>query len=365
METFTFFESPYLNWAVGRPHVAYNLALSDVPACPPERLGLPGFAPALVNQPSGWPPLLDALAERYHVSRESIALAPGTTGANYLVMATLLQPGDHVIVERPTYDPLQYVPRSLGASVSFVDRLPEQRYAVDLAAIAAAITPATRLIIVSNLYNPACTRVTVETLHALATLAEVHDIHVLVDEVYLEWLRDDPLRPEGAPAAASLSPRLITTSSLTKAFGLSALHIGWIVATPDLVRRIHAGGLLAGVTPSHMSERLAFTALQNAEQIVTPLRELLARNRPVLKGWVEQTPGVTWCEPDAGATAFVSVGAVDSMALSDRLIAEFDTAIVPGEFFGAPGYIRVGYAVDGGVLAEGLARLGTALRSFA
>jgi len=253
----------------------------------------------------------------------------------------------------------------LGAKVTHFERRAEVGYAIDVDAIRAAMTPKTRLIVVSNLYNPVGIRTDDDTLRALATLAESYNAYVLVDEVYLEWLRDVPesdrVNPDPVRSAAALSPQLITTSSLTKAFGLGALHLGWSVAAPPVAARIRKTALLAGATPSHPSEQLALRALASADAIVSPWRTRTMHHRALVASWVAATAGASWCAPDAGATAFINLGRGDTRALIDRLIREYDTAVVPGHFFGASEYVRIGLGIETTRLSEGLRRLNDAL----
>jgi aspartate/methionine/tyrosine aminotransferase len=251
----------------------------------------------------------------------------------------------------------------MSAAVSHLERRFEAGYAIEMDAVRAALRPNTRLIVLSNLHNPTCARIPASTMQELAELAEERNLHLLVDEVYLEWLYDVP-PAERAAAAATFSPRIITTSSVTKVFGLSALHLGWIVATPVLAKRLHHASKLMGMVPGHLSERIAHYAIEHPEIFVTPWREKTAENRAVVKAWVERTPHACWVEPSLGTTVFVELGRGDTRELADRLMHEYDTAVVPGHHFGAPTGIRIGVGVETEMLVEGLQRLGTLLETI-
>ena len=177
----------YLLWAKRRPHPANDLGRSDVVAC--TLADLPGAREALEltgRNDEGWEPLVQRVAARYGVRPDQVATATGTSGANFLVCAALLRPGDDVLVEQPAYDPLLAVPALLGANVIRFERRFEEGFRLDLDRVAAALTPRTRLIVVTNPHNPTGVLTGADDLRALGALAERHGCYVLADEVYLD-----------------------------------------------------------------------------------------------------------------------------------------------------------------------------------
>lgn len=350
--------SLYLEWAQSRAGVRYNLASSGVPACPLERLQpeLEDMDPA-DSSATGWPPLVERLAARYGVATEQVVLATGASLANHLVCATLLDPGDEVVIETPAYEPLVAVPEYLHADVRFFERRFEDAYALDPERVRAALTPRTRLVVLTDLHNPSGARADAGALAAVGEMAERHDFHVLVDEVYLEWLHD-----QGAQSAVQLSPRFVTTRSLTKAYGLDGLRVGWILAEPALAARIRQCKNLFFTTLAMPSERLAARALDRARVLLEPARDRIARNRALVADFVAGEERLSWTVPPAGTVGFVRLEGGDVDALVGRLEAEHDTTVAPGRFFGDPGAFRVGFGMDGGLLEEGLRRLGRAVR---
>ena len=184
-----------------------------------------------------------------------------------------------------------------------------------------------------------------------------HGFHVLVDEVYLEWLHD-----QGVPSAATISPQVIVTSSLTKVFGLAGLRIGWILAAPALAERMRRFAGLFDNIVAHPSERAAARALDHAAEIIRPAAALVAGNRARLRDWIAATDDVSWVEPPAGAIGFVDLGLGDVASFVDRLARGRSTFVVPGHFFGVPTHVRIGLGVDPDVLDRGLTNLAAALR---
>lgn len=349
--------SPYITWAKSRYHIRYNLARSGVPGCDLARLeaSVADLEPTGSHE-NGWGPLLEAIGERYGVSPASVVLAAGCSMANHLALATLLEPGDEVLVEHPTYEPLRLLPAYLRARVVPFSRRAENGYAPDPDALRRLLTPRTRLLVLSDLYNPAGTQLDEAALDGLATLAEHQGIHVLVDEVYLELLYDAGIR-----TAATRSPWFVTTRSLTKAYGLDGLRAGWVVAEPALAERIRRLNDLFSITTAFPTERLMYRALRRAEALLAPVQALLARNRALVDAFMAAQPRLSWVPPAAGMIGWIRLAGGTVEALIARLEAEHSTTVAPGHFFGVPDHFRLGWGMDTAVLAEGLSRLARAL----
>lgn len=345
--------SPYLTWAKAHHGVELNLASSGVKPPPLEALGPTDEDWALdEDHEDGWFPLLERVAHRYRVSADQVALAQGCSMANHLVCARFLEPGDHALVEHPVYEPLHLLPAFFHAEVSFFDRGEAD---LDVEALAESLTPRTRLVIVSNLHNPTGQLATRERLEELAALAEKKDFHVMVDEVYLEWLLD-----EGETTALAISPRFVTTRSLTKAYGLDAVRAGWILAEPTIAEDIRRLMDLYSVKMAHASERLAARAIDHAEALLAPAKERLGSNRALVRRFVESHERLRWNEPPAGSVGFVLTEGLDIDALVSACEAR-GTLIAPGRFFGVPGAFRIGFGMERAKLVEGLSRLGEAI----
>jgi aspartate/methionine/tyrosine aminotransferase len=344
-------------WAKSRAAARFDLAGSNVLACSIEDLD--GAREALDlsgRNDNGYEPLADAIARRYGVPANQVATAQGTSGANFLVCAALLSPGDDVVVERPAYDPLLAAPRMLGARVLRFDRPFDDRYALHPDRIAAALTPRTRLIVITSPHNPAGVVAGRDALLAVGRLAEARGAHVLVDEVYMD------VANEPAPPAATLGDTFISTSSLTKSYGLSALRCGWALASPAVAERIRRARDVVDGTGSIVVERLAVVAWAKVDWLLARAPALLDPNRALVTRFLRSRPELDWIQPLSGTVAFPRVrGMDDTHAFAERLLRERDTAIVPGRFFESPAHFRLGYAIESDRLAGGLDALGAAL----
>jgi aspartate/methionine/tyrosine aminotransferase len=351
-------ESEYLEWARSHGTIRYTLAFSGVPPCDVSLLSptVDDFTMVADNE-YGWPPLLERIARRYSVKTENVVLAHGTSMANHLACAALVEAGDHVVAEMPVYDPLVTVPRYLGCEVDFFERREDEGYALDVNRVERALKPRTRLVILSNLHNPTGASMDRADLEKLANLAESWDFHVLVDEVYLEWLYgDDP----ATRTAFNLSSRFVTTRSLTKVFGLAALRAGWIVAEEGLAKRMRRLNGLFASSMSHPAERLAARAFDNADMLLEKQRARVDRNRAITTKFIDSQPRLSWKEPETGTVGFVRLAGGNVDALNEKLSA-VESLVVPGRFFGVADHFRLGFGMEESQLREGLKRLGAAL----
>ena len=354
-------ESVYLEWARSHGNIKYSLALSGVPPIDVNLLSpsVDDFTMVADNE-YGWQPLVGRISQRYRVHPDNVVLAHGASMANHLACAALAEPGDHVVIEWPVYDPLVAVPRYLDCEVSFVERRAEDRYALDVASVARAVTPRTRLVILSNLHNPTGAAVDRAALESLAQLAESHDFNVLVDEVYLEWMygaeTDSEIR-----SAINISPRFVTTRSLTKVFGLAALRAGWILADAPLATRMRRLNGLFASSMSHPAERLAARAFDHAETLLDKQRKRVGKNRSIVDKFIAAQPMLSWIPPVAGTVGFVRLDGGDVDGLVERLEAK-DSLVVPGRFFGVDDHFRLGFGMEQGHLEEGLKQLSLALQ---
>ncbi|HSR67227.1 MAG TPA: pyridoxal phosphate-dependent aminotransferase [Acidobacteriota bacterium] len=349
--------SPFIRWAKSRSGIRYNLGHSGAPRLTAHDLGEEDCPELSGRNLDGWPPLLQAIAARYDVSIDQVVTTHGNSMANHLVCAALLEPGDGVVVEKPCYEPLHLLPEYFGAVVSFFQRRAEDRFDVDPEAVEAQVNSTTKLVILSNLHNPSGASISRQSLNALARLADHYDFYVLVDEAYLEFLHGGYHR-----TAALISPRFLSTRSLTKAFGLDGLRLGWIVASSKLSEKLRHLNDLFSISTAHPSERLALRALQQAEDLLMPQRNLADRNRWTTDSFITTDRFLEWVKPPSGTIGWVRLkeGSVDDLV--QHLETEYETTLAPGRFFGDESCFRIGFGVPPEDLREGLERLRQALR---
>jgi aspartate/methionine/tyrosine aminotransferase len=288
----------------------------------------------------------------------------GTSFANWLACAAVLNGaprGSEVIVERPTYEPLLRIPDALGYHIRRLDRRLDERYAIDLERFAGLVSARTRLAVVSNLHNPSGARIDIPTLRRMAAILRRVNACLVVDEVYLECLFVD--RPESCVHAG---PNVLTTNSLTKAYGLDGLRAGWVLGPPEMIRRAWLiQDLFAnnGVAPGEQMTLAAFRRLRGIRRRV---HATLDRNLEHLSRFFARERRLEALLPEGGNVAFPRLPrGVDSEALAARLLARYSTLVGPGRFFESPRHIRISYGCRPDVLELGLANISRALDDLA
>jgi aspartate/methionine/tyrosine aminotransferase len=348
-------QSDYMHWAKLQSKARFNLATSGVAAYPLSEL------PCTIDQLEingdhtyGYAPLQQAIARKANVDPDNVVAASGTSMANHLAMAALIEPGDEVLIEHPTYELLVSTAQYLQANVKRFPRFESGGYALDPAEIRNAITCKTKLIVITNLHNPTSVLTPESTLREVGDIARSVSAHVLVDEVYLDAVY------ENTPASSfHLGKEFVTTSSLTKVYGLSGLRCGWILAQPDQARAMYRLNDLFGAVPPHPAELLSVIAFQNLDKIRERARAIVQADRALLANFFAADNGHSFAavRTDFGTTAFPRLkrGNVDDFIT--QLREKHETSVVPGHFFDMPGHFRIGMGVNTEMFAEGLSRL--------
>jgi len=340
-----------LNHATAR----YNLGVSGMPSYPLAELGVK-VENLEVNGPPGYgyAPLQEALARKCGVTPDHVVAAAGTSMANHLAMAAVLEPGDEVLIEHPAYGLLEDAARYLGAEIRHFDRPWEAGFPLDPSIVERAMTPRTRMVVVTNLHNPSSALASEEALKAIGAMVP----WVLVDEVYLDAVFDPPQR-----SAIHLGENFVITNSLTKVYGLSGLRCGWILAQPELARKMWLLNDLFGVNAAHPAELLSVIALEKLPEIATRTRALLDRNREIFNRFLGSCASLQARPMEFGTVSFprLARGSGDDFC---RLLREkYETSVVPGSFFGMEQHFRLGICCPTETLVTGLERIALCLRA--
>jgi aspartate/methionine/tyrosine aminotransferase len=365
-------QSEFMHWAKTRPKVKYDLALSGILNLPFAELDVKLSELELHGDNAyGYRPLVDALAHHRHVAPENVVtVSGGTSMANHLAMAALLEHGDEVLIEQPTYDPLFAIAEYLGATIKRFPRRFEDGFNIDIAELEKQMTPHTRLIALTNLHNPSSALVEETTLWKIGEVARAVHARVLVDEVYLEAMFENSPK-----SAISLGPGFVVTSSLTKGYGLSGLRCGWIFAEAELAEKIRRLDDIFAASAPNVMERLSVSALTQLPKIAARAKSMLERNRQTLDDFLTASKDVRHGESvqrridvvptKFGTTSFPRLRNVDVDQLCGLLIEKYETAVVPGGFFESPQHIRIGLCCQPENFREGIAHLGKALDELA
>lgn len=349
-----------MNWAKVHSKAKYSLTASGMPNVLMKDLPFEKEDLELTYGDYGWEPLIETIAERSGVRSENVVLSFGTSMANHLAMAALIEPGDEVLIETPVYEPLVSAARYLGAKLNFTERSYQADFQLDIDEVTDKITDGTTLVVLTNLHNPSSSHIPSEALKQIGAAAARVGARVLVDEVYIETMFDDA--PE---TSFHLGENFVATNSLTKTYGLSGLRSGWILAEAPLASSMHRLNDLFGATNVHVAERLSLAAFKNLDVYRRRAKALLETNRPLLNGFLDSRPDLESFKPLYGTTAFPRLRAGDPEKLFEVLRGKYETSVVPGRFFYADRHFRIGISCDTENLRGGLERLSDALDEVA
>ena len=342
-----------MDWAKTQSKARYNLATSGVGSFPLRELPF-DCASLEINGDNtyGYAPLKAAIGRKYDVDPACIVTAEGTSMANYLAMATVLEPGDEALIEHPAYGLITDAAAYIGAEIHRFARREENGWAVEPAAVRRALTPKTKLIVITNLHNPSSVLTPNETLRELADMAASVGAILLVDEVYLDAVYQNTPR-----TAFHLSSNVVVTSSLTKVYGVSGLRCGWIFAQPDLARRMWQLNNLFAASAVHPAEIMSVAAFHHLEILRDRARKVVEADRAELNRFLDANSQIEAVRTEWGTTAFLRPRSGNTDEFIARLRREDETSVVPGRFFGEPAHFRIGMGVDHAMFAEGLRRL--------
>jgi aspartate/methionine/tyrosine aminotransferase len=347
-----------MHWSKTQSRARFNLATSGV--APFSLCELPIDLKELeINSDNsyGYAPLQQAIAAHHGVDSDCVVESAGTSMANHLAMAAIIEPGDEVLIEHPAYGPILDIAQYLQANVKRVRRVEENGWAIDPAEIRRWITSKTRLIVITNLHNPTSVLTSDSVLREIGDIARSAGALVLVDEVYLDVVYDDTPR-----TSFHLGPEFVVTSSLTKVYGVSGLRCGWVLTQPDLAWNMRRLNDLYSATPVHPGELLSVAAFQHLDLLRERARRIVEADRKLLRDFLKQQSSLSAVSTEWGTTSFPRLVNGNADAFLERLQSEFDTSAVPGRFFEMPDHFRIGMGVNTEMFAEGLNRIGRALR---
>lgn len=298
--------------------------------------------------------LRSAIAGMYRtVDKDGILPQHGATGANQHIIYSLVRPGDRVIAFSPSYQQFYSAPRAVGAQVTVLKLRKENRYLPDLDELREAARYGVRLIAMNNPNNPTGSVIPDEMMKEIADIAGTYGAYILCDEVY-NGVSADGIRP--ASSIADLYEKGIATGSMSKAFSLAGLRLGWIATRNKaalsqfcLVRDYDI------VSCSLFDEAAAALALRHREKILERNQRILENNLEILDNWVQGEKQADYIRPQAGTMALVYYHLdISSEDFCRRMYYETGAFAVPGDCFDEPHSFRVGYGHDPELLKTGL-----------
>jgi aspartate/methionine/tyrosine aminotransferase len=317
-------------------------------------------------QANGLVELRESIAALYPgATPDEVLVTTGAAEANFLALTTFIGSGDEVVLVLPNYMQAWGIAHNLGASVREVHLDSERDWTLDTAALDEAVSARTRLICVVNPNNPTGRIMREPEMAAVVAAAERAGAWLLADEVYRGAERE---RETETPSFYGRYDKVLAQGSMSKAYGLPGLRVGWTVGPSGAVDEMWRRHEYTTIANTMISNHLATTALSPAvrPQILARTRTLLRGGYGLLKEWLDEQGGVfTSTPPEAAAITFLRYELpIGSTAWMERLRDQSSVLIVPGDHFGLDHHIRLSYAVPEAELLEGLERIGRSVRQL-
>jgi len=312
----------------------------------------------------GHPGLRSILAAEGGCAVEQVLLTPGAAGALFMISTSLLAAGDHLVVLRPNYATNIETPRAIGCDISFVELKLENGFRYSAEDIAAVMTPRTRLVSITNPHNPTGTVLARGELERIVDLVTAQGAYLLVDETYRDLTVTTP------PAfATTLSNRVISVASLSKAYGLPGLRIGWLMTRdPALNERFLAAKEQMVICGPVLDEEIAFRVYQRRVAELPAIAAEVKRGVATLAKWMATEPAMEWVPPLGGVVAFPRIrtdAGVDVQRFYETLNGRHATWVGPGHWFEQDDrFMRVGFGWPSAAeLDEGLQNISASLKA--
>jgi aspartate/methionine/tyrosine aminotransferase len=276
---------------------------------------------------------------------DDVLVTAGAASALFIVATTLLGAGDHVLVCAPNYATNLETPRAVSADLEAFELSFDDGWKLDLERLAARLRPDTRLVSVTYPHNPTGSMISRDELTALVALVESHPVaRLLVDETYRELAYADPL-----PMAASLSPRVVAVSSMSKTYGLPGLRVGWLTCRDErLMETFLAAKEQIFICGAVLEEDLAARVLDRRADVLALVRAKTEQHLGDVRDWIGGHELFEWVEPKAGVVCFPRIRpeiAVDLDGFYTALLERHGTYVGPGHWFDQDRrYFRLGFA---------------------
>jgi aspartate aminotransferase len=368
--------------AAGRPVIGFGAGEPDFPTPSP----IVEAAAAACHDPrwhrytpaGGLPELKEAIATKtrrdsaYEVSASQVLVTNGGKQAVYEAFATLLDPGDEVLLVAPYWTTYPESIKLAGGVPVEVHTDESSGYLVTVDQLAAARTPRTKILLFVSPSNPT------GAVHTPAQVAEIGrwaadaGLWVVTDEIYEHLVYGDAEFASMPVQVPELADRCVVLNGVAKTYAMTGWRVGWLIGPADVVKAATNLQSHATSNVANVSQIAALTAVSGDLSAVAEMRRVYDRRRQRIVSMLRDIPGIECPEPKGAFYAYPSVKGVlgrelrgrtprSSAELAELLLEEVEVAVVPGEAFGTPGYLRLSYALGDDDLVEGITRIGKLL----
>jgi aspartate/methionine/tyrosine aminotransferase len=322
-----------------------------------------------INYPhvNGNPELREGIARLYdNAAVDNVLVTVGAAEANNIIMQTLLEPGDELVTQTPTYKQVWGLAENSGNKVRPFHMLPDAAWSLDVDDLNAQVNDKTRIIAICNPNNPTGYIMTDAEMDAVVAAADRVGAWILADEVYRGAER---VQEEETASFYGRYDKVLAVGSMSKAYGLPGLRIGWVVGPPDTVEDIWRRHEYTTITASMLSNILAAHALSPSvrPRLLQRTREYIRKGFPVLEAWMNRQDGMfSYTPSQASAVSFIRYHLdINSTELMERLCREAGVFVGAGDSFGMDNHLRVAFGQDKAVLEDAFSRMEKTLQSIA
>ena len=321
-----------------------------------------------INYPhvNGIPALRENIANLYDgATAGNVLVTVGAAEANNIVVNTLLQPGDEMATQTPTYKQVWGLAMNSGHAVKPFRLLSDAAWALDVDELNAQVNDKTRLIALVNPNNPTGYIMSEAEMDAVVAAADRVGAWILADEVYRGAER---VREAETPSFYGRYDKVLAVGSMSKAYGLPGLRIGWVVGPPETIEDIWRRHEYTTITATILSNILAAYAMSSdvRPRLLQRTRDYIRNGFPVLETWMNSQDGLfTYTPPQASAVTFVRYHLdTNSTELMVKLIKEASVFVGAGDSFGMDKHIRIAFGQDKAVLDDAFSRIERTLESL-
>lgn len=308
---------------------------------------------------------------------EHVVVTVGAKGALFNLAMCLFEPGDEVVIPAPYWVSYPEQVRLVGATAVFVETTLDMGWKLSPEALAAALSPRTKAVVLCTPSNPTGAAYTPAELEALAAVLRGHDCWVVLDEIYAALVYDGFEQRSMLSVAPDLAPRVVVIDGVSKTYAMTGWRVGWSIAPTALSKAMEMVQSQGATSTATMAQWAALEALRSPPLALEEMRAIFSLRRDRLVAGLRALPGVRCGVPEGAFYAFAEVKAwlgrttgsgrqlVNDLDIAAWLLDEAHVAVVPGSAFGAPGHMRLSYAVSVEQIDRALARIASALASLA
>jgi aspartate aminotransferase len=319
---------------------------------------------------SGILPLRDGISKWHaaqfgsHYDAAECIFTTGGKQALFNALNALVQAGDEVLIPVPYWVSFPDMVKYTGATPIFVETRAADGFTLRAADVEKAITPRTKMIIINSPNNPTGAVIPADEYERILAVCEKHGIWLMADECYSHFIYDGG-KPYSIAGHASSKERVIVAGSLSKTFAMTGWRAGFALAPKEVIEAMTRLQSQSTSNPSSITQKAALAAVTSPMDTVTAMLAEYEKRRTRILAGLRAIPGITCASPQGAFYMFPNVskhigrpgGAADTPALAKQLLEKAHVALVSGDAFGAPGYLRISYATSMERIEEGIRRM--------